>query len=469
MAAYFAKDKEINLLFADAERLYRNLIESVRCGVYMADKEGNLFFVNQTFVDIFGYETKDEILGVNIAQELYVDSSARDEFLQRIEDKGFVRDYEVEGVRKDKSCVILSVTSNYIQNGDGEVVGVEGVVRDVTEKAHLTQRLKTEKEKLEEILNFDEKVSSIRRLDKLVDFVVAKSTKILNAEKCSLMLIDDAKDELCIKGAKGLSEEIVAGTRVKLGESIAGRVAKEGAQVLVTNIEYDDHFARKKNESYKSRSFMSAAIKIKRKLIGVVNVADKKGGQLFDEVDLKILCAIVRQAAVAIENASLNKELEYLSVTDPLTKIANYRYLMEKIEEEINRFKRFAGVFSLVMVDVDEFKAYNDDFGHLAGDTFLKQIATLLKNNLRVLDRVCRYGGDEFVALLPGTGLEQAKVVAEKLREKVEAYPFRRGMSASLGVIEFRGHLTRHEVMMRVDRALYQAKRQGKNQIYVHE
>ena len=186
------------------------------------------------------------------------------------------------------------------------------------------------------------------------------------------MLFDEASNELCIKGAKGLSEEVITGTRVKLGDPIAGLVAKEGGEILVKNIEYDQRFERKSRPSYRSRSFMSASIKLNDRLIGVVNIADKHSTaeKQFSEVDLKVLCAIVRQAAVAIENAKLYRELEYLSVTDPLTNLWNYRCFVTSVDDEIQRFKRFSNGFSLLMVDVDNFKEYNDTLGHLEGDVF---------------------------------------------------------------------------------------------------
>jgi diguanylate cyclase (GGDEF)-like protein/PAS domain S-box-containing protein len=467
---YIAKDKEINLLFAESEKMYRRLVESIRNGIYMADANDTLFFVNQSLVELLGYIHRDELLGRSIAKDLHRRPEERDELLREMQKTGFVCNYPVEMVRKDGTFVILSTTSNFIRNEQGKVIGVEGVVHDITEQKQLETRLQSEKLKLEEILSFDERVSSIRNLDRLVDFIVDKATTILEAEKCSLMLFDEASNELCIKGAKGLSEEVITGTRVKLGDPIAGLVAKEGGEILVKNIEYDQRFERKSRPSYRSRSFMSASIKLNDRLIGVVNIADKHSTaeKQFSEVDLKVLCAIVRQAAVAIENAKLYRELEYLSVTDPLTNLWNYRCFVTSVDDEIQRFKRFSNCFSLLMVDVDNFKEYNDTLGHLEGDVFLKDLGKLFTSHLRVIDKVCRYGGDEFVILLPGTDLDQARVAGEKLRESVENYPFKQKMTVSIGVSEFKKPLSRFELLMRVDRALYQAKRGGRNRVDIY-
>ena len=178
--------------------------------------------------------------------------------------------------------------------------------------------------------------------------------------------------------------------------------------------------------------------------------------------------AIVRQAAAAIENAKLYRELEYLSVTDPLTNLWNYRCFINSVDEEIQRCKRFANTFSLLMIDADNFKSYNDSYGHLEGDLLLKELGKIFTGNLRVIDKVCRYGGDEFVVLLPNTDIDRAKIAAEKLRAAVEKCAFKQKMTVSVGIAEYRTNLSRFELIMRADRCLYQAKTQGRNRVFIH-
>lgn len=469
MSSYIAKDKEINLLFAESEKMYRNLVESVRNGIYMADANDILFFVNQSFVEILGYQNKEQVLGHNIAQSFYRHPEVREELFRQIEKSGFIRDQEVEMVRADGTVITVLATTNFIRNDRGIVIGIEGVVHDVTEKKVLEAKLQNEKVKLEEILGFDERVTSIRNLDRLVDFVVEKASAILQADKCSLMLFDETVGELCIKSAKGLETDVITQTRIKLGDSIAGRVAKEGEGMLVKNIEYDKRFERANSPSYRTRSFMSVPIKFNDRLIGVVNISEKNTGhEPFNETDLKVLSAIVRQAAAAIENAKLYRELEYLSVTDPLTNLWNYRCFINSVDEEIQRCKRFANTFSLLMIDADNFKSYNDSYGHLEGDLLLKELGKIFTGQLRAIDKVCRYGGDEFVVLLPNTNIGQAKVAAEKLRVAVEKCAFKQKMTVSAGVAEYRANLSRFELIMRADRCLYQAKTQGRNRVFLH-
>ncbi len=465
-------DKEINSLCPESQDMFRRLVESVKSGVYVVDTRGKLMYVNHAFAEILGYETKDEILGKNLTNELYADPAEREIFLKKMAEKGFVLAYEVRNRRKDGSVVRLSATSHYIYNHQGEIIGVEGIVQDITETKRLEEALMSEKRKLEQILGFDEKIGSIRKFDTLIDFIVEKTTKILEVEKCSIMLLDEDTNELCIQGFKGLQEDLVKTTRLKLGDPIAGVVAIQRKPLLVKNIEYDEHFKRANRPNYQSRSFMIVPITMEQKLIGVINVADKipssNREEIFTEIDLKILCALAREVAVAIENLKLYKELNYLTVTDSLTQIFNYRQFARSLEYEIQRSKRTKDPLSLIMMDIDDFKLYNDTFGHLEGDTLLKDVSTILKTQLRSTDVICRYAGDEFTVILPDTTVDGGRNSANKIKEAIEQYPFKRKVTVSIGIAGYALGLTSHELVNKADKALYQAKKEGKNKISVN-
>lgn len=470
-SGYIAKDKEINLLYPDSQAMFRKLVETIKIGIYMADAQGTLFYVNQAFVEMLGYSSKDELLSRNLAKELYAHPADRETFLKAMaEHGGYIQDYQVKNLRKDGSVAILSATSNFIRNDRGDIIGVEGVVHDITDKKQLEENLQFERNKLEQLLFFDEKVSSIHKLDDLVDFIVRKSTDILNARKCSLMLFDQTTKELCIRAAKGLDEEVIEKTRVRLGDPIAGIVAQQGENVLVNNIEYDKRFQRSNRNSYQSRSFMVASIKIAGKLLGVINVADKESsqGNIFTATDLKILSSITREAAVAIENAKLYKELEYLAVIDPMTSLCNYRCFVKDINTEIERSRRFGAPLSLMMIDIDNFKGYNDKHGHLEGDALLRKVAETIKQTLRSVDEVSRYGGDEFSVILPETTAAQAEGVGLKLLDAISKITLKEKVAISIGIAEYSNSLDRLELVSRADRALYRAKREGRNRVCLH-
>lgn len=346
--------------------------------------------------------------------------------------------------------------------------------REIEERKRANQELRdvhgqliSEKRKLEQLLNIDPKMRSLLDLNHLVDFIVNKATTILEAEKCSLMLLDPETHELLIRGAVGLDHDIIKQTRIKLGDQIAGLVAKEDQPLLVTDIENDCHVARANRSRYRSKSFISVPIKIHNRLEGVVNVADKnsKESDVFTEIDLKILNMIVRQAAIAIENANYYRKLEHLSTTDSLTTLFNHRYFLLTLDREIDRLKRYPKPLCLLMLDIDDFKVYNDTYGHLAGDSFLKDLSTLLKDNLRNVDIICRYAGDEFVAILPETDVREAEIIAHKLKNALMQQPFRKKVTISIGIAKCGADMSRRDLIMKADQALYQSKRGGRNRI----
>jgi diguanylate cyclase (GGDEF)-like protein len=179
---------------------------------------------------------------------------------------------------------------------------------------------------------------------------------------------------------------------------------------------------------------------------------------------------------VALERAELQEratQFQLISITDPLTGLLNRRYLEERLTEELNRSKRNNHPVSCLMIDIDDFKKYNDLNGHQAGDVALKITAHCLKAALRSADIACRYGGEEFCILLPQTTVSEAGVIAERMRQRVAETEYPHGksqpmgsMSISIGISTFARHIdTAESVIEAADRALYSAKSHGKNRI----
>lgn len=467
MARIIASEKEINLMYPESQHMHRRLIETVQSGIFLAEAKGKLIYVNHAFAAMLGYNIKDEVVGLNFVEVLFTDAEEKKVFLNTMRAAGSAREFEARHKKADGSEVILSVTSNHIYNDQGEVIGAEGVIGDVTQKRMLEEALVTEKRKLEQILGFDEDIGLIRDYDPLVEFIMERTSAILEARRCSLMLMDESGRELLIKAAVGMEERIIKECRMKLGESVAGFVAQSRAPILVKNIEYDERFKRASKLYYLSRSFISVPLILEDKLIGVINVTDKHKAKNFDEIDLRILGALAREVAVAVENVKLYKQLSFLTITDPLTLIYNYRQFAQSLNYEIKRCQRSQGNLCLIMMDIDDFKLYNDTFGHPEGDALLKDIGRILKSQLRETDIVCRYGGDEFAVILPDIAADGARTAAEKIRRAVENTSFQMKVTLSLGIAAYTPGLVQSELILKADRALYQAKHEGKNRIAV--
>jgi len=167
----------------------------------------------------------------------------------------------------------------------------------------------------------------------------------------------------------------------------------------------------------------------------------------------------------------LYKLTKRMAVTDELTGLHNYRFLQQRINEEVARARRYNSFASLLMIDADDFKAFNDAYGHVAGDRVLAELGEVLSTNVRECDLVARYGGEEFSVLLPETDMMGALAVAEKLRDAVAEHgfqrPYDRRLSVSIGLASYPTHgIDAESVLRAADDALYGAKNSGKNQVH---
>ena len=199
----------------------------------------------------------------------------------------------------------------------------------------------------------------------------------------------------------------------------------------------------------------------------------KLNGEYFDETSYELLAAAANQIGMTLENARLFEETKTLAITDGMTGLYNHRYFLERITEEFERTKRYKRSLSLIMIDVDHFKKYNDTHGHPKGDGILKGVAKILKDTVRKSDTAARYGGEEFVIILPETGGEEALLVAEKLRMEVETHDFPGGETQPLGRITISQGVASckeelksfDELIKNADNALYRAKEEGRNRV----
>ena len=327
----------------------------------------------------------------------------------------------------------------------------------------------------ESLQRFLERISS-GDPNKTYSAILTHSKELLQAERASLLVFDESSNEISLKASIGLATTEPAVNPTRLGEGISGRVLESGKPLVVENLETAGLTPAPADRKYKTKSFISYPITMRGRKIGVLNVADKVGGGKFDDVDLSLLEIIGPQIAVALERAEWQEratQFQLMSITDPLTGLLNRRYLEERLTDELNRSQRYNYSMSCLMIDIDDFKNYNDRNGHQAGDVALKITAHALKAALRSADVACRYGGEEFCILLPQTTLTEAGVIAERMRQRVveKDYPYGKSqplgtVSVSIGISTFAKHIdTAEKVIAAADRALYSAKHLGKNRI----
>ena len=317
-------------------------------------------------------------------------------------------------------------------------------------------------------------MSSILNVDELVIFVVSELAEIFESERVSFMLLDETKQELSIKASHGLNPPADS-AKIKLGEMFGGWVAQQGKPLLVKDIaaEFPD-LSKDRLLRYKTKSFVIVPIKMKEGVIGILSLTDRRDMGIFTEDDLRVVNFLCHCLAMQIENIKLFEENANLVTIDNLTRLFNHRYFQEQLLEEIYRAERNRQPLSLLMLDIDDFCWYNQTYSYSAGDSALKQIGKIIKENTRRIDVAVRYGPEEFMIILPNTRLKQAIFVGEKIKETIGYSVFAEDRSTSLGMarltvsvgaVEHKNGLNKEELIRCVANALLDAKANGKNRV----
>lgn len=310
--------------------------------------------------------------------------------------------------------------------------------------------------------------------------ITAEASFLVNAERCSLMLPGDTREVLRVSAVQGTDKNLIGGMKMKVGHGIAGKVYAKGEPILIDSEEQIRGYECLPRDRYKTKSALSLPLKLEDEVIGVLNLTDKSNGESFTEKDLETLSLFAFQAALILKLSHcyrLSEEMRELSVTDFLTGLFNRRYFNIRIEEELQRVKRSGEGFALAILDIDNFKLFNDTEGHLAGDTMLKCISAVLKRTTRAQDILVRYGGEEFAVIMPKTSRDDAFHAAERMREAVRTmilpewkkYP-KKLVTISAGVVTCCSAAgTVEEYIENADKALYMAKIQGKDCTVVYD
>lgn len=332
------------------------------------------------------------------------------------------------------------------------------------------------KEEISQLLEFSTLIGAAKTMEELGSLIIDKVSRIFKAGKVSLMLLDKESNELYVWASSEMAEELKQ-VKVQYGQMFAGWVAKEGKPLLVKNVdsEFPD-FSKIKLGRYHSGSFIIAPIRGQDKILGVVNITERKNSDIFTDDDVKMLLLVNSSVALQIEKIQLLERIENSSFVDTLTGLFNHRYFQEHLSEEIERIQRYRRHCALIMLDIDNFRQYNENYGYAMGDRVLVQLAGILKENLRKVDIIAHYSAEAFVVILPDTALRQAVTVAEKIREKVEGTVFvekrtsalaMARLTVSIGVAGYNIKNNKEQFIQQAKDALSEAKQKGKNRVCV--
>jgi diguanylate cyclase (GGDEF)-like protein len=339
-----------------------------------------------------------------------------------------------------------------------------------------TDKIRELEQQIERLSLFHEvgkAVASTLDLQKVLETIMAKINAFLRPDTYSLLMLDEKSNELYYQLAAGVGATKLKDVRVRLGEGIGGWVAEHGEVVLIEDVAREPRFTVE-DETWHAgaQSIICVPVKGRGRVLGVIELVNSSSEQHFHEDDIPILANLADYAAIALENARYVQRIHELTITDDCTALYNARHLNFVLDSEIYRSIRYGYEFSVIFIDLDHFKRVNDTHGHLAGSKLLWHIGTLIKGHLRLIDYAFRYGGDEFVVLLPQTSKRNALMVVRRLRELLNSKVFldEEGLNvkvtASFGVAGFPVDArTRKELLHLADEAMYLVKNTTRNNI----
>ena len=461
-----------------SEQKFRTLYDSAPDVYYTVDMRGNIIDCNKMATDFFG-TTKRELKNKHLL-DLYTSDNFElvTKMVPTADGKGGkVRHQEVLVKKADGSVANVEINSNLLYDKDGKVTAALTIQRDITARKKAEELLRESEERYRTIFqtaevallekDYNELKSALRKLkdqgvskwtahfEKNPDFVrsATEILKVVDVNEAAIKLFDaEHKNDLLGPVGKMLVDPGSRYFPYFLSAIAMGHKNFQTEAVYQTLKDAEIH-------TLISLAIPKKNAKFKNMLVSLVNITDRKKTEEEKDMLLEKL-------------HHLNKQLETLAVTDGLTRLYNHRFFMETLNREFSRSRRMSMPLALLMADIDNFKNFNDSFGHHLGDEILINVADVLKSSRRGSDLVARYGGEEFVLLLPDTGLEQAVIVAEKLRMNMEqsCIDSNQGqlqITISLGVSAMEKNSLRNpkDLLILADKALYQAKREGTNRV----
>lgn len=480
--------KQAEEALRESERKYRTVVDNLREVIFQTDLAGNWVFLNPAWTEITGF-TLEETLGSNFLNYVHpADRQRNAEMFQPLFDreKDFTH-HEVRYLTRNSGSRWVEVYAQLLVDSDDNVLGVSGTLNDITERKLAEDALQSANLQLQKrVEELNRRTSEIRLLSEMGGlFQVCQ-----NAEE-AYKLVGHMMQKLFPETSGGL--HIIRPTH-RLVETVA-TWNSQGNEAQRMLFDKDDCWAlrrgqlhwveggqsalvcRHMNEHVLPAWYLCVPMMAQGEALGVLNLYSNTPLPEGDSLHLgqnrqELAQTVGEQIALALSNLKLQETLRQQSIRDPLTALFNRRYLEEVLDKELRRATRNQRALAIIMLDIDHFKHYNDVFGHDAGDTVLRELAGFLQSSIRNEDIACRYGGEEFVLVLPEIQLDLVEQRAEQLRRSVKQLKLQhRGqplgaLSISLGVATTPTHgVTAENLLKAADTALYEAKQTGRDKV----
>ena len=343
---------------------------------------------------------------------------------------------------------------------------------------HMASSLEKTKNELDQHLlelftlyNISKTMNSTFETETLLNQLVKDISESMKIDKIIIMLVTTVREEIYVASSAGFNCPSILDFRFKTGEGLYGKAVLTGKSKLIENVEDYSNVLPEELMTPELNSVLIVPFLRRGEVLGLICGYKDKPNR-FDRSHEQLFNSVAEHVCLALENARLFEETKMMAITDGLTGLYNKQFFIDKLDLEMERARRKKHDLSIILMDLDNFKHYNDTNGHPAGDTLLRSFSSLINVVIRKIDIACRYGGEEFVIILPETDKSGATKVAETIVEKTAKYPFEHRekqplgfISVSVGIASFPVDTSEiNEIVKKADEALYKAKAQGKNQ-----
>ena len=314
-------------------------------------------------------------------------------------------------------------------------------------------------------------IASAATLHETLQAVMKQIGDIFAPLNWSLLLRDFKTGDLRFAVAVGSGRDQLEGKVLPRGKGIAGWIAENKQSVIIEDVRKDSRFSNEMDglTGFVTKSIIGVPLVSRGKVFGVIELINKLNGEPFTPLDLKILTTLADFTAIAIEKAYYLSSLKRLASTDELTGLPNRRSFLKILEKENQRCRRYHTIYTVLLLDIDDFKKINDMYGHSVGDAVLRKMAQILQEQIRAVDVPCRYGGDEFLVLMPNTNLAAGEEVKKRIPQALASLsePGIPPFTVSIGICE--GNETNFdEILKRLDVDMYREKITKPDPIYTN-
>ncbi|MBI5870633.1 MAG: diguanylate cyclase [Actinobacteria bacterium] len=457
------------------------IIETISDALLLIDIDGTVIHANDAALQMLGY-SESRLEGMP-AKEIFPEGWLKESIIDKLGIYGnieSVSDIETVMVDYAGNQIAISLSSTNMRDRNDQLLGTICIARNISDRKKTDELIRHQSEgliernaeltALYEISNalqspLDRNTMLKRALDTIT------SLSVFNVEhKGGIFAVEGNQLKLLVSEGHS-SGFLEAHKNMTIDDCLCGQAVKTG-RLLYSGSSVEDPLHTIRYPEMTDHGHVIVPLKAGDQVTGVLYLYLPAGAQ-FDERQQRLLEAIGSQLAIAMENARLYEETRALSLHDPLTGLANRRLMSIELEKTMARSSRTGKPFSLVMLDLDHFKNYNDLYGHTAGDHLLAGVSGLILEEIRRIDLGARYGGEEFLLILPDTDLSNALDVAERIRARTEAtaFPVSEGMrssgiTVSLGVASWDPGIVSEDILIaRADTALYMAKSRGRNRV----